>query len=467
MQRTNRRLFLQRTTLAGALAGLQAPAFAAASISRSPNEKLHVAFVGITGRGGANINELLGIHPPKPAKAGKDKAKGGAAGPAAPPPPDEKDLAARVVALCDVDDRHLDRVGQQFPKARRYNDWRKLLEQKDIEAVVVCTTEHTHAPICVSAMRLGKHVYCEKPLGHSVQEARLMAETARQYNVATQMGTQIHATENYRRVVELVQAGAIGVVSEAHVWCDRTPLGNRARPQEEEAVPPHLHWDLWLGPAPFRPYNHEYLPGCLTWDKRWDFGNGTLGDMGSHLIDLPFWALDLRHPTTVEAEGDPRDDETYPRWLKARWQHPARGPRPAVTVFWYDGKQRPPTPPGIDLTGWSIGVIFIGSQGTLVADYGRRVLLPEDRYKGFQPPPPSIPPSPGQQKEWLAACTTGSPTLCNFDYSGALVEHNLLGCAAFRLGKKLEWDAVNLKATNCPEADRFIRKQYRKGWEWI
>ena len=187
--------------------------------------------------------------------------------------------------------------------------------------------------------------------------------------------------------------------------------------------------------------------------------------MGSHLIDLPFWALDLRWPTSVEAQGEPREDETYPKWLTVCWEHPAIGDRGPVKLFWYDGGKQPPTPEGIDLEKWKIGVIFVGEKGTLVADYGRCVLLPEDKYKDFPVPQPQIPVSPGQQKEWLAACKTGSPSLCNFDYAGVLIENNLLGCVAFRVGKRLQWDAANLKATNCPEADRFIRKQYRRGWE--
>jgi predicted dehydrogenase len=401
--------------------------------SRSPSDKLNLAIVGTTGRGGANLKEVT----------------------------DEN-----IVALCDVDDQRMALVAAKFPGAKTYNDWRKMLEQRDIDAVIVSTTEHTHALITLAAMKLGKHVYCEKPIGHSVHEARRVGEVYRASKVATQQGTQIHSKENYRRVVELIKAKAIGAVREAHVWCDRTPLGNRERPQGNDPVPPHLKWDLWLGPAPERPYHPEYhTGGCLSWDKRWDFGNGTLGDMGSHLIDLPFWALDLRWPTSVEAQGDPREDETYPRWLTACWEHPARGDRGPLKLFWYDGGKRPPTPEGIDLEKWKIGCIFVGEKGTLVADYGRCVLLPVDKYKDFPAPEPKIPPSPGQQQEWVRACKTGSPTLCNFDYAGALVEHNLLGCVAFRVGKKLQWDAAALKATNCPEADRFIRKQYRRGWE--
>ena len=271
MSRSTRRSFLRTSAAVGA--GLGLAGLPAVVHSRSPNEKLNIAIVGVTGRGGANLKEVQ---------------------------------EENIVALCDVDEQKLASVAQKFPSARTSVDWRKLLDQKGFDAVVVSTTEHTHALICVQAMKLGKHVYCEKPIAHSVHEARVVAETCRQAKVATQQGTQIHSQENYRRVVELVQRRAVGAIREAHVWCDRTPLGNRERPQETQPVPPHLHWDLWLGPAPQRPFHSEYVTGgCLSWDKRWDFGNGTLGDMGSHLIDLPFWALELRHPTSVEADGDP------------------------------------------------------------------------------------------------------------------------------------------------------------------
>jgi hypothetical protein len=313
------------------------------------------------------------------------------------------------------------------------------------------------------AMKRGMHVFCEKPLAHSVHEARVMQETYLKSKVATQMGTQIHAGDNYRRVVELIQAGAIGPVREVHVWCDRVGP-SPDRPKEEQPVPKHLHWDLWLGPAPWRPYHSSYLPGCMTWEQRWDFGNGCLGDMGSHLIDLPFWALKLRDPLTVAAEGSHLSQESYPHWLIVHWEHPARGAMPPLKLHWYDGIQRPKSPPGHDLTKWGIGALFVGDEGMLLANYDRRILLPEADFKDFKPPEPWIPPSPGHWKEWILGCKTGSPTLCNFDYSGKLIEHNLLGTVAFRVGKKLEWDPKNLKAKNSPEADPYIRPEYREGW---
>ena len=396
-----------------------------------PSDKLDIAIVGVGGRGRANTNSVR---------------------------------SENITALCDVNDRNLAAAAKRFPKAKTYHDWRKMYDDaRAFDAVVCSTTDHTHAFVSIWAMKLGKHVYCEKPLAHSVYEARMVRKTYLEAKVATQMGTQIHAGANFRRVVELVQSGAIGPVREAHVWCGRRGPCPR-RPAQGMPVPEYLHWDLWLGPAPFRPYHKSYLPGCMTWEQHWDWGNGCLGDMGSHLIDLPWWALKLRHPLTAQAEGEPRSDESYPHWLKVVWEHPARGDMPPVKLFWYDGGKKPPPPPDDDLRRWGNGILFVGDKGYLLADYGRRVLLPKARFKDFQPPKPWIPASPGHHREWLLGCKTGSPTLCNFDYSGTLIENNLLGTVAFRVGKKLKWDAENLKAVGCPEADRFIRRKYREGW---
>jgi len=425
---TNRRNFLRTTAVVGA--GYWVAPRSLAQEPQSANEKLNLGVIGVAGRGAANI--------------------GGCA-------------SENIAALCDVNEKHLAAAAKKYPQAKTYRDWRKLLDQKDLDAVLVSTTDHTHAFASVWAMNRGKHVYCEKPLAHSVYEARVMQETSKKTKVATQMGTQIHATDNYRRVVELIRGGAIGPVREVHVWCGRIgPCPER--PTETPAVPAELDWDLWLGPAPYRPYHPSYLPGCMTWEQHWDWGNGCLGDMGSHLIDLPFWALALRDPLTVEAEGDVRSEECYPHWLKARWEHPANQIHPGLTLCWYDGIQRPESPPGHDLSKWSIGVMFVGEKGRLLADYGKRILLPEAQYKDYKAPEPTIPPSLGHYQEWIHACKTGAPTLCNFDYSGKLVEHNLLGTVAFRGGKKLQWDSGKLEALNAPEAAKYIRPPYREGW---
>jgi len=402
--------------------------------SQSPNEKLNIGIIGVAGRGGGNMSAVAGEN---------------------------------IVALCDVDEQRLGKAAERFPQAKQYIDWRKLFDQKDLDAVVVSTTDHTHAFCNVWAMNRDLSVYSEKPLGHSVYEARVVHDkyVAKRDKIATQMGTQIHATDNYRRVVELVQSGAIGPVHEAHAWCGRIGPGGDW-PQDEQPVPAHLHWDLWLGPAPFRPYNSRLMPGNLTWNRYWDYGNGTLGDMGSHVIDLAFWALKLREPLTCHAKGDPAvaHPVTNPHWMVIEWEHPARGGMPPLKLTWHDGIQRPPSPDGLDLSKWGLGVLFIGEKGKLVADYGKHILLPEDKFRDFQRPEPFIPKSLGHHQEWLHACKTGEPTLCNFDYSGKLIEHNLLGNVSYRVGEKLQWDPKSLKAAGCPKADEFIQRKYREGW---
>ena len=370
-----------------------------------------------------------------------------------------------IVALCDVNENNLGAARARFPKARTYVDFRKLLdESKDLDAVVVSTTEHTHAFATLPALQLGKHVYCEKPLTHCIYEARRVTEAAAKAKVATQMGTQIHAQDNYRRVVELVQSNAIGPIRECHVWNDRD-WGGGDRPKDTPPVPKYLHWDLWLGPAPERPYHPVYFPGP-AWYKWWDFGNGTLSDMGSHLIDLAFWALKLRHPLTAQAEGPPVHPETAPRWVIITWEFPARGDLPPVKLTWRHGGKHVALlkKHGLPTDGWGSGQLFIGEKGMILSNYDRRLLFPEKQFAGFQPPKQTIPSSVGHHREWIQACKTGSPTLCNFGYSSLLVESNLLGIAAYRLGTKLEWDPENLRCPNCPAADRLIRKTYRKGW---
>jgi predicted dehydrogenase len=402
---------------------------AVAAASRSPNEKLNLAFVGCAGRGTANLGALK---------------------------------SENIVALCDADQQRAGPIFEQYPHAKRFSDFRRMLDQvpQEIDAVVLSAPNHIHAPASVMAMRLGKHVYCEKPLSHSVYEARVAAQVAAEKQVATQMGTQIHAEQNYRRVIELLQAGAIGPVHEVDVWTTAAE-GGGDRPSDSPPVPPTLDWDVWLGPAPYRPYNPCYLP--RQWHFWWDFGGGVLGNVGCHYMDLAFWALQLRHPTAVEAEGPPVHPETTPRTMTIRYEYPARGSLPPLKLTWYQGRKSPRVETD-KVPAWETGFLFVGEKGLLLADYGRRVLLPEDRFAGYQPPAPTIANSIGHWAEWIAACKTGSPTGCNFDYAGALTEAALLGNVAYRAGKKLEWDAAGLKATNCPEADQFIRREYRQGW---
>ena len=428
----SRREVLQRTSLAGV--AVWAAGRVGWAGGTSPNEKLNIAVIGCGNRGGAN---LAGV------------------------------ASQNIVALCDVDDRQAAKAYQQYPQAKKYRDFRKMLAEldKEIDAVVVSTADHVHAPASMMAIKMGKHVYCEKPLTHNVTESRKLAEAAKQHKVATQLGTQIHAGANYRRVVELVQSGAIGPVREVTCWMGRSgkrrPGGNR--PKDTPPVPEGLDWDLWLGPAPQRPYHRSYCPGA--WRSWWDFGNGTLGDYGCHYMDLPFWALGLRHPTTVEGEGSPVNPETAPGSLMVRWEFPARGNAPPVKLTWCHGIDLPKVFEHPELAKDKYGILFVGERGMLAAHYGWRRLIPAAQYAGFKAPEPTIPSSIGHHAEWIQACKTGGPTTCNFDYSGALTEAVLLGNVAYRVGRRLQWDPVNLKAVDCPEADRYLRREYRKGWE--
>ena len=423
----SRRSFLKTSLLA--TGGFWVATTAGFARKSSVNEKLNLGVLGTINRASANIGALHDQN---------------------------------IVAICDIEDSLLTAAQAKFPKAKTYTDFRKMLDRRDLDAVVVSTPDHTHAVATMAALKSGRHVYCEKPLAHEVFEARAVTEAARKHKLATQMGTQIHATTNYRRVVELIEKDAIGPVSEVHVWCGRAWSGD-GRPAETPPVPAGLHWDLWLGPAPARPYAPLYQP--KEWRRWWDFGGGTLGDMGCHYTDLPFWALKLRAPTSIEAEGPSANPETTPAWLIVRYQFPARGPLPAVHLTWYNSKKVPHLITEGKVPKWGSGVLFVGSKGMLLADYDRRLLLPEKDYEGFQPPAPYLPDSIGHHQEWVSACKGGAPARCNFNYAGPLAEMILLGNAAFRSGQKLEWDAAACKVTNTRAADQFIRRPYRKGWK--
>jgi predicted dehydrogenase len=314
---------------------------------------------------------------------------------------------------------------------------------------------------------LGKHVYCEKPLTHTVFEARTLANLAKEKKLVTQMGTQIHAGDNYRRVVELIQSGAIGKVSEVHVWVTAQYSG--AKFTTGTQAPAHLDWDLWLGPAPERPYSEGVHP--FQWRKFWDYGTGALGDFGCHYMDLVHWALDLRAPIAVEAEGPPFDPVSCPASCIAHYDYPARGDQPAVKLNWYDSGKQPQIAQTLKIGEKLLGEVFksaqlfIGSEGMLVSDYNRHKLLPEDKFAGFAPPPQTIAKSIGHHREWVEAIKSGGATTCNFDYSGALTEAVLLGTVAYRTGARIEWDAANLKVKNSPQAQQLVHKEYRKGWK--
>ena len=428
--RLNRRELLLGTSVAGAGALLSgARAWAR---GQSPNEKLDVAVIACGGRGAANLHAVAATE--------------------------------NIVAMCDVDGRRAGGSFEKFPQAKKYRDYRRLLDEMEnqIDAVVVSTPNHVHAPATVMAMRMGKHAYCEKPLTHSIHEARVAARVAAEKKVATQMGTQIHASSNFRRVVELIQSGAIGPVRRCHIWLRGGGFAGD-RPTETPPVPEGLDWDLWLGPAPYRPYHPCYVPH--DWHYWWDFGGGEYGNMGCHYLDLAFWALKLRYPTTIEASGSPVHAESTPERLHVRYEFAAREEMPPVTVTWTHGPEGPPIYAELPAreARWAWGV-FVGDEGMLLANYPQHALLPAEKFAGFQPPEPTISESIGHHEEWIRASKTGSPTTCNFDYSGAVTEALLLGNVAYRIGRKLEWDPVHLTFPNCSEAEAYLQREYREGW---
>jgi predicted dehydrogenase len=415
-----------------------------------PSETLNIAGIGVGGMGGADVRCFE---------------------------------SQNIVALCDVDWKHAAETFKRYPDARRYRDFRIMLEkEKNIDAVIVATPDHVHAVAAMTAIKLGRHVYVEKPMAHCVYEVRQLAEAARQAGVATQMGNQGHAAETMRLLKEWLDDGAIGTVREVEVWTPHAvwPQGID-RPLDKPPVPETLSWDLWLGPAPERPYHPAYLPA--TWRGWWDFGTGAVGDMGCHLLDPVFYALELEYPTSVEAsfstfvrEGLTWDKEfnkeTYPRASIVRYRFPARGNRPPVKLTWYDGGLMPERPDelpeGLQMGSMYGGVLFIGDEGKIIcgahgAD-GLRI-LPEAKMKAYERPPSRLPRSIGHHEEFIAACKGGPPAGSNFGYAAPLTETVLLGNVAIRAHQRIEWDPVEMKVTNVPEANAWLRSDYRKGWE--
>lgn len=410
-----------------------------------PSEKLNIACIGVGG--GMGFNDLSNVG------------------------------TENIVALCDVDERTTVQAFEKYPDVPKYRDFRLMLEKenKNIDAITITTPDHTHAVIAMTAMKMGKHVYCQKPLAHDIYEVRTLTEAARKYKVITQMGIQCHAMEGLKLLVEMIKAGTIGRVREIHLWTEspRFPQGIPT-PTESPDVPKELDWDLWLGPAANRPYHPCYLP--KYWRGWKDFGTGALGDMGCHIFDPACWALDLKCPVSVDAHSStfvkdfgqaPMSFETYPRASILCYEFAARGELPPVTVYWYHGGMKPWRPAELE-EGRELplqGGLYIGDKGKIVAPHmaGPR-LIPESKMKDFKKPQQILPREVDHYQDWIRACKGGPKPLADFDYSGPLTEMVLLGNIAIQTGKKLLWDGPNMKITNVPEANSYLQRQYRQGW---
>ncbi len=449
-----RRRFLQASSFAGF--GILVHGSVLRAADRSPNERLQFACIGVGGKGSGDTDQVA-AH-------------------------------GDIVALCDVDERRLGQKAEKFSDAKQYNDFRKLLEDlaPKIDAVTVSTPDHTHAPAAVMAMRLGKHVYCQKPLAHSPYEARLMRETAAEMKVATQMGNQGTSNTGFRDGIELIRSGIIGPIREVHVWTNRPFKYWKqapdivARPSETPEVPPFLSWNLFLGPAPERPYNPVYHPH--DWRGWFDFGTGALGDMGCHTANLPFMALRLNLPTRVSATSSEVNSETYPAWSTIVYEYPARGDLPPVKLTWYegarDGKRNLPAPELFyGKTPPDSGSLLVGEKGSIFSpsDYGAdQVLLPADRFEGKLPTitqeqrrERDRKSDPAHKAEWVRAIRENDPKIAwsNFDYAGRLTESMLLGNVAVRLGESIDFDPATGRVTNHPSAARLIKPEFREGWK--
>jgi predicted dehydrogenase len=443
---------LTRRGFMGAAAGVAAFTVVPRSVlggagQTPPSERVNIAGVGFGGQGGSDLQHL------------------------------EKDT--NIVALCDVDWAHAAHVFRRYSNAKKYKDFREMLdkEDKNIEGVVVATPDHLHAIVSMAAIKRGKHVYCEKPLTHTVREAKLIADAAREAKVATQMGNQGQADEGVRLLCETIWDGAIGQVREVHVWTDRPLNGidkwywpqGVDRPRGEDPIPDTLDWDLWVGPAPMRPYKKGvYNP--FVWRGWWDFGTGALGDIGCHSMDPVFRALKLGYPTSVEATCTLVNNETYPVASRVSYQFPARGDMAPVTLHWCDGGMKPPRPPELeDGRRWDTnGTLYVGDKGKML---GSR-LIPQSRQQEYGRPPRTLERSPGHYKEWVIACKGGKPAGSNFpEHAGILAQVVLMGNVALRpalkeklLSTRLLWDGDKFEFTNMPEANQYLTKEYREGW---
>ena len=404
--------------------------------AEGPADKLNLAVIGIGGRGAANLGGVK---------------------------------SQNIVALCDVDDRRVGKAYEQFPKARKFADFRRMFDEleKQIDGVVISTPDHTHFHPAWWAMERGKHVYLEKPLAHEVEEVRRLTEAARKKGIATQLGSQRHALPGLRAGVEIVKAGLIGEVREAYSWVNSTR--GMPEPQPEVLpVPAGLDWDLWLGPAPMRPYTKGFAP--YDWRFWWEFGTGEAGNWGCHILDIPFWALELGHPTHVAASGPKPDAARTPKEFASRMDFSARTGAngktlPPVTLHWSQGIPAVLAKRGIDPTLIKgRNNLFVGSEGILLCGFESWQLLPEEKFADVKQAPQSLPSTPGFYQEWIDACRGGTPATCNFDYTGPLSEAVLLANIAYRVQGEFDWDAAAMKSS-LDDVNGMLRREYRKGWE--
>lgn len=430
----SRRDFLRTATVAGV--GLAFADEAWARPVRSANEKVAFACIGVGGKGGSDTADAARL--------------------------------GDVVAICDIDENTLKKAAEKYPNAKQYTDYRKLFEEmgKSIDAVTVSTPDHHHAIAAAMAMKMGKHCFCQKPLTHSIWEARQLGEIAKKMKVATQMGNQGTAGGGLRHDAAMIKKGVLGTVTEVHCWTNR-PGGywKQGMPRgEEKPVPAHVHWDEWLGPAPVRPYADGYH--SFAWRGWWDFGTGALGDMACHTVNMPYMALDLRYPTSVVAETGENNHDSYPKWSIITFEFPATKERPAVKMFWYDGGKMPPADLFEGTKPSDSGSLIIGSKGKMYTggDYGGGGRL----LGGSEEIEVDYPRSPGHFEEFIRAIKTGEPAMSNFpNYSGPLTETILLGnLAVWAGGTKVEWDAKRLRIKNgTPELARIVKPEYRDGWK--
>jgi predicted dehydrogenase len=430
--RASRRKFIEATAAAGV--GYWVAGGVRAAESNSPNERIRFACVGIGGKGSSDSG---------------DAANHG-----------------DIVAICDIDEQRLNACTARkgFENAKKFTDFRQMLDEmeKSIDAVTVSTPDHTHAPAALMAMRKGKHCFCQKPLTHSIYEARLMADVAREKKLATQMGNQGTAEAGVRRAAATVQAGTLGKVSEVHVWTNRPIWPQGGERPKESPVPEHVKWELFLGPAPYRPYANGYHP--FAWRGFWDFGTGALGDMACHTANMAFMALDLRNPTSVQAESSGHNKDSYPKWSIITYEFGATDKRGPLKMVWYDGGKLPDKELLDGRNAGGSGSIIIGDKGKLYSpnDYGAQYEL----LGGIEQPKVEVKPSPGHFQEWALAIKGGDPAMSNFaDYSGALTETVLLGnLAVWATGEKIEWDSANLKTKGRTDLDQIIKPVYREGY---